>query len=358
MKINEFQSVLNEGKIDFALFYNVDFEKIEHNVVYFSQYSGIGALVIPAKNKPLLIVPKMEIKKAKESIIKKIYNWNKDKRLFENVKYFIKKNKTKSKKIGIDKNSFSLNAYKELKKNFKNIKSIDISKDCLKLRETKTKKEIEIIKKGCKISDEILKKCFKNFKKFKTEAEVKAFLEYEAKKKGCGLAFPTIVASGTNASKPHHKTKNTLLKKGFCVIDFGIRYKNYCTDTTRTIYLGNINKKEKEIYNFLLNIQKNIIKNIKINKKCSEMYNETRNNLKNYKKYFTHGLGHGFGIKIHELPNLTKKSKDKIKNNVIFTVEPGIYLKNFGIRIEDGILIENNKVKVLTKTPKELVVIG
>ena len=96
---------------------------------------------------------------------------------------------------------------------------------------------------------------------------------------------------------------------------------------------------------------------IKIGKKCSCIYAEVKTNLDKYHKYFTHGLGHGFGIRIHELPNLTEKSKDSIKNNQTFTIEPGIYPKNFGIRIEDDILIENNKVKVLTKTKKELVVI-
>lgn len=357
MKIKEFQKLLKKRKIDLAIFYNSDFEKIDNNMLYFSQYDGIGALVIPAKKKPFLIAPKMEIKKARECLIKRVYAWDKGKRLFENVKQLTKKNKIKSKVIGIDKDNFSLNAYKELKKHFKGIRAIGIEKGCLRLREGKTKDEIKIIKKACGISDGILKKCFGIFKKFKTESDVKAYLEYEAKKKGCSLAFPTIVASGSNSNKAHHHTKDTKLKKGFCVIDFGLRYKNYCTDTTRTVYLGKISEKEKDIYNLLLNVQKQAIKNIKINKSCSKVYDEVKKGLKNYKKYFTHGLGHGFGIKIHELPNLTEKSKDRIKNNTAFTVEPGIYLRNFGIRIEDSVLIENNKAKILTKIAKELKVI-
>ena len=94
-----------------------------------------------------------------------------------------------------------------------------------------------------------------------------------------------------------------------------------------------------------------------MNKKCSKIYYKTRDSFKNYKKYFIHGLGHGFGINIHELPNISEKSKGKVENNLVFTIEPGIYLKNFGIRIEDDILIENNLVKVLTKIPKELFVV-
>jgi len=351
MKLNQFQKILKSKKIDFALFYSVDFDKKEENLIYFSQYSGNGLLIVPSNKKPFLIAPKMEFEAAKESKIK-IYVWDKDKRLFKNAKVLIKKNKIKVKRIGIDKNNFSLNAFKELKKNFKKCKFIDIGKDCLKLREIKTDKEIKIIKQTYNISNKILTSCLNKFKAFKTESDVKAFLEYETKKQGAELAFPTIVASGKNSIKPHYKTKNSKLNKGFCVIDFGINYKNYCTDITRTIYLGKPTEKEKYIYNFLLNIQKNTIENLKLNQKCSNICKKVRRNLGKYQKYFTHGLGHGVGIKIHELPNLTEKSKDKIQNNTLFTIEPGIYLKNFGIRIEDSILMNNGKPNILTKVPK------
>lgn len=353
MKIKEYQNMLKKKKVDLALFYNVDFEKIEKNILYFSGYAGLGILAIPSKRPPFLIVPKMELKRAKEGTIRKIYRWNKEKRLFENAKFILKNMKIR--RIAIDKTFFSLAAYKELKKQFKKTKFVDVSKEAAGLREIKTKQELKIIKEGCKISDKILENCIRNFKRFKTEAEVKAFLEYEAKKIGCDLAFPTIVASGKNAVKAHHDTKNVKLNKGFCVIDFGIRYKNYCTDTTRTIYNGKATKEEKDIYNFVLAAQREIIKNLKIKKKCSAIYKEAKNLLGKYGQYFNHGLGHGFGINIHELPNLSEKSKDRIKNNMVFTIEPGIYFKNIGIRIEDDILIENNKINVLTKIKKELI---
>ena len=244
-----------------------------------------------------------------------------------------------------------------IKKSFKKAKLVDLRKELCQLREQKTEQEISIIKKGCQISDEILKKCFEKFKAFKTESEVMAFLEYEAKKRGCELSFPTIVASGKHATEAHHDTQKMKLQKGFCVIDFGIRYKNYCTDTTRTIYLGKPSKNEIELYNFLLNAQKEAIKSIKLNAKCSKIYEKLVQSLGTYKKYFTHGLGHGIGVKIHELPNLRKDSPDRIKENTTFTIEPGIYLKNLGIRIEDSILVTKNKIEVLTKVPKELTTI-
>jgi len=356
MKIKELQTILQKKSIDFAVFCNLDFSRFNYDLTYFSGYNGVGILVIPKNKKPFIIVPKMEAKRAKQSSLK-VYYPEKTKRLLELTREKLKQNKIKWSRIGINKEEFSLYLKDIFKKELKKLRIVDIRDDLYKLREIKTAKEMEIIKKGCSISDDILATCFKKFRKFKKEAEVKAYLEYETKKRGCEVAFPTIVASGNNASKPHHDTEDSILKKGFCVIDFGIRYKNYCTDTTRTIYLGKPSKKDIEIYNFLLNIQKDIINKIKLNKKCSKIFEDAKKDLGKYAKYFTHGLGHGFGIKVHELPDLTEKSKNKVQNNQVFTIEPGIYLGNLGIRIEDDILIFNKKSEILTKLPKDLLVI-
>lgn len=356
MKIKEFQEILRKKKIDFFVSCNIDFARIDYDMLYFSGYKGVGALIIPKNKKPFLIVSRMEVKKARESKLR-VYSPPKSKRLFEFIKKKVRENKIRSRRIGVNKEEFTLLLRDYLKKNFKKARLVDLRKELYQLRERKTKEEIKIIKKGFKISDDILRKCFKNFKKFRTEAEVKAFLEYKAKKKGCEIAFPTIVASGKNSSKAHHDTENTKLKKGFCVIDFGIRYKNYCTDTTRTIYLGKPSKEEVKIYGFLLTVQKKAIESVKLNSKCAKLFNGVKKDLKEYGKYFTHGLGHGFGVKVHEFPDLTEKSKHKIKENSVFTIEPGIYLKNFGIRIEDSILVTRNKVEILTKVKKDLLII-
>ena len=357
MKISELKGILKKNKSDFALFYNLDSTNINPNMSYFSGYGGLGAMIIPKKQVPFLIVPKMEAQKAKISMVKKVYSMDR-KRFFESIHIIIGRNRIKSKNIAIDNNNFNLNAYKYLKKQFKNIKTNDISLDCLKLRQIKTNKEVQIIKKAFNYGNKILKKTIKNFKDFNTESDVSAFLEYEANKHGLGLSFPPIVASGSNGSIPHYESKNVKLKKGFCVIDFGIKYKGYCTDCTRTIYIGKPSNKEKEIYNFLLNVQKNIINNVKINDNCGMIYANCVKSLENYSKHFVHGLGHGVGVEIHELPNLTLNSKDKIMENMVFTIEPGIYLpRKFGIRIEDTVLMRK-KLSILTKINKELMIVG
>ena len=356
MRIKDLQDILEKKNLDFAFFHNLDSMKTSPNIAYFSSYNGLGALVIPKRKSPFLLAPKMECEKAKESMVKKVYAIDK-KRFFDSVKIVLKRNGIKGKKIAIDGANFNLNFYKNFKKELKGIKTKDISLDCLILRQVKTEKELQTIKKGFNYADKILKNAINNFMDFKTESDASSFLEYETKKLGLDVSFQPIVASGSNASMPHHEPKNVKLKNGFCVIDFGIKYKGYCTDCTRTIYIGKPSNKEKDIYNFLLNVQKNIISNIKINDNCGKIYENCVKSLGKYSKYFIHGLGHGVGVEIHELPNLTLSSKDKIIENMVFTVEPGVYIqKKLGIRIEDTVLMKNSPM-VLTKAPKDLLIV-
>ena len=206
MEIKEFQSILENKKADFALFYNLNSASFNPNLFYFTGYNGLGILVIPKQKNPFLIVPKMEYQRAKKSF-KRVYSAEK-KRLFETLKEKLKKNKIKTKKIALDKSFVTLSFNKFLKNNLKNFKTADISNDCLRLREIKNNEEIEYVKKACCIADNIFSKLIKNFKDFKTETEIASFLEFETKKLGCDASFPPIVASGKNASMPHHIPKN------------------------------------------------------------------------------------------------------------------------------------------------------
>lgn len=357
MKTDELREVMNRKNIDACIFYNMNASFTDPNFFYFSNYSGIGCLVVPKKSKPFLLVPKMEFERASKGSIKKVYILNK-KRFFELINDVIKKSKIRIKTMGIDKNNVSLNIFSNIKKSLKNKKYKDVSKDCIALRKYKTEEEVDSIRKACRFTDRIFYDCIKNFREFWTEADVAGFLEFETKKCGLEPSFKPIVASGSNASMPHYEPKKTKLKKGFCVVDFGVKYNGYCSDMTRTIYIGNPSKKEIELYELLLGVQEKTIEKINYTKKCSEIYDFVNKELGRYKKYFTHGLGHGIGVEIHELPNLTLNSKDKIEDNMIFTIEPGIYFpRRFGIRIEDTVLFERNKAKILTKTTKDLLII-
>ncbi len=220
-------------------------------------------------------------------------------------------------------------------------------------------KGIDCIKKGCKITDKIFSLIIKNIKKkeTKTELDVKNFIKNKVKEFNCKLAFKPIVAIGKNAAEVHHQANKTKLKKGFLVIDLGVKYKKYCSDMTRTIYLGKPSKKEKRLYDLVLEAQLTAFNHVLPGVYAADIDLIARAALWKYYKHFIHGTGHGVGKKIHQAPNLKPRGRLKLKKNTAITIEPGLYFKNkLGIRIEDTILVKDKPIQ-LTKTTKRLIVI-
>ena len=353
MKIKELQSELRKRGIDLALFITPD-----PNIFYFTQIEDLSfaCLLVPACKKPVLLASLMdyerstkEFKLVKDVIPLKNIITLKKKRLTEFLPDFLKKNRIKHSTIGINKPHISLYSMSFIRKSAKG-KYVNIYDICTKLRSTKTEKEIGYLRKACSITNRVMNEVLDRFNEFKTETDVEAELNYLAKKLFADRSFKTIVASGKNASMPHHTTKNKRLQKGFCIIDFGVKYKGYCSDITRTVFIGKPDKKQQKIYDFLLKVQEGLIKKSVPKTLASELYNKCANGLGKYKDNFIHGLGHGIGVEIHESPNLSDKSEDVLKESMVFTIEPGIYFQNkFGIRIEDDILIKKNKPIVLTR---------
>jgi len=195
-------------------------------------------------------------------------------------------------RIAINKDVMTLNEIKSIKKTFKGSCFVDVSGTCKELRETKTKEETNMIKKACIITDKIMQKCISNFKKFANEEDVVMFLKKEARKAGCAMSWEPLVASGTGAAIPHHNPKGKL-RRGFCIIDFGVVYRGYNSDMTRTIYLGRPSTEDIKMYGLVLQTQKEIISQIKPGIKTKDIDKKARNLLGRYSKYFIHNTGHG-----------------------------------------------------------------
>ncbi len=226
-----------------------------------------------------------------------------------------------------------------------------------------TKKEIRNITIACKITDKVMSKLIKELKhnkktkRFNTELDVYNFIKKEIYLNDCKLAFKPIVAIQKNAYEIHHKANKTEISKGFLIIDFGVKYKGCCSDCTRTFYIGKPTKKDKDLYNLVLESQLIALNYVKPGVYAADIDSIARTVLQKYLKNFLHGLGHGVGGKIHQSPYLNQKSRAILKENQIITIEPGLYFKNkTGIRIEDTVLVKNN-AKILTKTKKEMIVI-
>ncbi|MFC1801730.1 M24 family metallopeptidase [Nanoarchaeota archaeon] len=212
--------------------------------------------------------------------------------------------------------------------------------------------KLKYVKKACQITDQIFTKLIRNFD-FKTEIEVADFILNEIKKLNLKPSFPMIVASERNHHHIHHYPKKHKLK-GFVIIDFGVKYKGYCSDLSRTIYVGRPKKSELKLYNLVLQTQKRLIKKIKIGQKYADLDAHARKLLGSQTKYFVHSLGHGVGRKIHQNPKISPRSKHTAKFGDIITIEPGLYKKNtFGIRIEDTIYL-GKKTQPLTQSPQKI----
>lgn len=263
-------------------------------------------------------------------------------------------------KVGFEENNVSYANYEKYKVKYRIKEMCETNNLIERIRLIKEKEEIEKIRKACEITDS----CFSHLKEFiklgMKEKEIaleieKYFLENGAE----GKAFDTIVASGENSSKPHATPTDRRITKGdIIIIDMGAKYQGYSSDMTRTIFVGEPSEEIKEIYEFILACQKRTTNKIKDGAEAKEIakYIEGEFNARNYS--LIHALGHGVGIEVHERPLLSYKSNDILRQDMIVTNEPGIYITgNFGIRIEDTILVGKMTSEVLTKSSKEILVI-
>ena len=191
------------------------------------------------------------------------------------------------------------------------------------------------------------------------EREIAARLEFEARQRGAeAMSFNTIVASGKRSALPHgHAGSQPLPRRGFVTLDFGIILEGYCSDMTRTVYLGKPTREEREAYQAVLAAEQAGIAAVKPGVSGKSVDRAARGLLRKrgLEKYFSHSTGHGVGLEIHEGPRLSSTSDDLLAENMVVTVEPGIYIpERFGVRIEDMVVVQADKAKVLTPAPKEL----
>ena len=172
------------------------------------------------------------------------------------------------------------------------------------------------------------------------------------------MSFETIVASGERSALPHgHAGPAKLPKRGFVTLDFGVMLRGYCSDMTRTVYLGRPTREEKAAYAAVLEAEEAGIAAVRDGAAAGHVDAAARSILRRegLAQYFTHSTGHGLGLEIHEGPRLGAKVKDHLEAGMVVTVEPGVYLPGrFGIRIEDMVVVEAGGARVLTSSPKEL----
>ncbi|HIH37885.1 aminopeptidase P family protein [Candidatus Woesearchaeota archaeon] len=351
MRIKDFQVELRKKGVDIALFMNTSLYRMDPTLFYFTRLQlEYAFLVMPASGTPYLVVPGFEHERAKQSSsVKPVLSVPKGKKPLEIIS-----KRSHAKTIGVHKAWLSLSESLAIRKHFGHVKLLDLTEDLTLLRQEKTAEEIRLIMHACTLTCRLYKEVYKKFSLFTSEKDIAKYLFLRTTELGCKPAFNPIVASGKHASLPHALPSDKPLEKGFLVIDYGVMYKGYCSDVTRTVFIGTPTQKEKDTYEQILRVQLHAIHSCTPGISCSTLDKQVRVELGSQNKYFTHSLGHGFGIHIHEQPNISSTSKDILTEGTVFTIEPGIYPKTFGIRIEDDLLMTHRGGKVLTPLPKKL----
>lgn len=327
------------------------------NVYYLTGFTGSKGLILITRNKACFFTDFRYIEYAKKSISKEFEVVQINKKWKIDWPKLLKKYRIKS--LGIEENYLTYGQFLGLRKISKGVSLKKSGLVIEALRQFKSDKELRYSKKSQRINEELLKKTLKFIKVGRTEKEIEWFILNNLNKVGAhGVSFTPIIAFGSNSAIPHHQNSSKKLKKGDTIlIDMGVKYKGYHSDMSRTFFTKKPTTLQANVYQTVLNAQNAAIKNIKDGVFISKVRKAALDIIEKagYKENFQHGLGHGTGLEIHELPNLGIEKPTKLFKNMITTIEPGIYLpKNFGVRIEDMVIITHASHINMTKAPKEL----
>lgn len=328
------------------------------NLYYMTGFWGEAIGLLEKNGKTTIIAPELEVGRARnESVDCSVITAERGTGLISSLIGKIKKNK-----VCTDCQNYPIMT--SLKKSIPKIKSS--SEPFYNSRMIKDEKEIQILKKGSKIIDEMFELCVKKIKIGQKESELQTILmKYALEQQMFDTGYkstlnPLIIAGGPNGALPHAQVSQRKFKKGDLVVtDLTLRYKGYVSDSTRTFALGKISTQANEAYNVVQESQKLGLKAVKHNVLCKDVDLACRKYIdeKNFGKYFIHSTGHGIGLEVHELPNISTKSTIQLKENMAITVEPGIYIENkFGIRIEDSLIVKDRAI-VMHKFTKDLLTI-
>ena len=273
-------------------------------------------------------------------------------------------NKLKSKKITMENSGIDHLSFVKLKEIFERSgKELNVITGIIEsMRAVKDAYELENIRKACRITDLAFKKVLDySSEKISKFSELSLGIEIERlliKNGGNGRSFDFVIAAGISSSKPHYLSGHLNIEEDILLMDFGTIYNRYCSDITRTVFLNNRpgNSKLREIYNIVLEAQQRAIQACCEGIRCDELDIIARKCIEKYGygDKFGHSLGHGVGLEVHEDPAVTSRNKTVLKENMVVTIEPGIYIPGLGgIRIEDMVIVRKNGCENLYKSKKD-----
>jgi len=361
-RLQKLQNEIASQNLDAALISNPP------NIIYLTNYSGFSS---EEREAFLLITPKQQYiltdGRYSQAVKKLIPNFElieiSGKSKFKDLLKILVA-KLKIYKLGIEEEDLKVDEYRLVKKVIKNLQDFKFHQH----RRVKTPEEIKLIEKACQIGDKAFELILTKIKKDISEKELMFHLENFIREQGFEPSFKTIVAFAENSAVPHHQTGDKKLKSGdFVLLDFGVKFKNYCSDMTRTRVFGKPSQKQKRIHEVVLDSQKKAITflqnhlpgrptpGVGVGVLAKDVDKAARDYILGQGfPSIPHSLGHGIGIEVHEHPYLSMNSKEILEEGMVFSIEPGIYLPELGgVRIEDLFVIEKGGVRQLTKSNKE-----
>lgn len=327
------------NKCDYALLFNDGTTCLpDANFLKHAKCDVEDAILLMSQNSKLLISSKFGEKEARKNccLPLKVVSSRKE------TNSFLQK-KLRGKKLGLDFSSISATRYLRIKNLLKK-EPLDIGAELSLERAIKTPGEIKLISEAVKISKEILDGV--SLSPAKSEIAVANELKVQCAKLGLEPAYGIIVAAGKNSSSPHHVPTSKKLGNSSVLIDFGVRYNNYCADLTRCFFLGKC-EKEREKYEEAKQIFDSLVLSLPKCKTACDFANLAQNEIKCAGwPNLPHTIGHGIGLEVHEEPFFHSDSKTPLAPNTIIALEPAYYCKNFGVRYEDDLVITKNGVKI------------
>ncbi len=262
-------------------------------------------------------------------------------------------------RVGFDANSVSVAVFEKLTAQAPDhIEWVPLSEDLDALRACKDPDELALMKKAADLNREAFERIIPLIKAGVSEKTVALELEFALKRLGGeDNAFDFIVASGIRGALPHGVASDKPMGDGELVtIDFGTRVQGYCSDETVTFAVGNISGKLRQIFDIVLEAHDSALAAVRPGVKISDLDAVARNHISasGFGEFFGHGLGHGVGLDIHEYPAVSSRTEDSLREGMVITIEPGIYIPDLGgVRIEDSIVVTATGYELLTSIPKQ-----
>lgn len=327
------------------------------NIFYLTGVKVTAGFVLVCDEKIYMLVDFRYTEKAKQAVSSDIEVVQIESGFYSTVLNLLKKHRIR--KIAFEGDILTFEEHKALSSALGSIKNVSTRGIVQELRMVKDKTEIRKIKKAVDLNDSIFTEIEKliSVNENIRAADIADFAFCMMQQENAmGEAFDPIVAFGKDSALPHAGiSKNKLGKKGIALVDYGVVWQDYHSDLTRTYYKGLETSKFKEIYNIVSEAQMLAIEAIKPGVRIGYLDDIARSYIakQGYGDKFGHSLGHGVGLEIHEYPHITSKNNMELKEGMVFTVEPGVYLNGFGgVRIEDIVMVTEKGCKLLSDAPK------